>query len=53
MFPPSTLAVWRIWDKAPPEWYLIYVICAFLGVVVVYVLWKIWGGADDSDDDKD
>jgi hypothetical protein len=53
MYSPALLAVWRIWDKASPEWYLIYITCAFLGVVVVYVLWKIWGGYHGSDDDKD
>jgi hypothetical protein len=49
----ATFTLWQIWDQAPPEWYLIYVICAFLGVALVYVLWKKWGGYHDSEDDKD
>lgn len=51
MVPPSLLAVWHIWDQAPPEWYVIYISCAFLGVVIVYVLWKTWGGYHDDDKD--
>jgi hypothetical protein len=49
----ADLTIWRIWDNAPVEWYLIYITCAFLGFVVLYVFWRMWGSHHDSDDDKD
>ncbi|NJK90916.1 MAG: hypothetical protein HC904_03200 [Blastochloris sp.] len=46
----SRYDLFKIWDEAPAEWYIIFALAALIGLALLYAVWKSCQEQNPPDD---